>query len=810
MLAIQGTVSYALRNKRLAVSKTAQDGDPVPYVPEEWVTFEQKFIYSHGWAERDRGRGERPRHHVRTTGCPFRFTVQMRKRQEVWRLQVQTGVYEHNHVVNEDVYESYPSNRKIRHRETRATVDAMIQEILQEDQDNVISVDDTDIGHTGVIRMTTAHMRRLFSRFPELILVDCTHNTNRPILSMLTDFYDYFIKNWHRCKYSWNKLTRQQHENLATDTNNDLESFFGKIKKEVSALTDMRTLFQTVWNRAFRDQHEYVQEVNKVVTMNDLNAHSFTEDPEVAARVRVQVREEHELINVKTLKCTCTFATSLKLPCKHMIAYRKTNERFYADVVPIRMINDRSRPVIPKKVTDDQEDDKKEVKASKVKPSEDDQKEVKASKVNPSRPTKVQSKADAEVTSVLPKRGSSNDDDNREGKTDDQDDGQAKVKDVGEANNGQAKTKDEPAKSPEPTRRLPKRGCKRKKRAEFMAGLQIRRSEGGVSLVQFARAIASEKPGLKECSERVARLPVRFAKFANRKPKLVTKPNAIRNADAFNLLPKDLLKSCVAKLPVCNTSPESPMPIVISQASNPSTPGSDSERTVQCVSIASVGTFSEEQIRAMMMLSTIKKRCKEGSDAVRWLWESVASDVDADKQEEVNSVADWLDSQFSMKHIPDIPGVAFLSSLYRLRPPAWLNDDNLFAFCDRLCADYTCVAWPGEAVVIDTLRNTRGSTLVVEKALLGKLSTFKRKYDDDMKKKRSAVVTKLVIPLGQRDNYTTFQIFHIDAEVVPKKVHTFNCGVFVCMKFFKFVEPDFRFFCTKKTLALMRYCMAKS
>ncbi|DBA01945.1 TPA: hypothetical protein N0F65_006678 [Lagenidium giganteum] len=77
MLAIQGTVSCALCNKRLAVSKTAQDGNPVPYVPEEWVTFEWKFICTHGWAEHDRGRGQMPCHHVQTTGCPFRFTIQI-------------------------------------------------------------------------------------------------------------------------------------------------------------------------------------------------------------------------------------------------------------------------------------------------------------------------------------------------------------------------------------------------------------------------------------------------------------------------------------------------------------------------------------------------------------------------------------------------------------------------------------------------------------------------------------------------------------------------------------------------------------
>ncbi|KAE9260327.1 hypothetical protein PF008_g33135 [Phytophthora fragariae] len=47
------------------------------------------------------------------------------------------------------------------------------------DKENVSSVADTAAGETGVISLATAHMRRLYSRFSELLLVDCTHKTNR-------------------------------------------------------------------------------------------------------------------------------------------------------------------------------------------------------------------------------------------------------------------------------------------------------------------------------------------------------------------------------------------------------------------------------------------------------------------------------------------------------------------------------------------------------------------------------------------------------------------------------------------------------
>jgi hypothetical protein len=47
------------------------------------------------------------------------------------------------------------------------------------DPENISSVADTEAGETGVISLATAYMRRVFSRFSELLLVDCSDKTNR-------------------------------------------------------------------------------------------------------------------------------------------------------------------------------------------------------------------------------------------------------------------------------------------------------------------------------------------------------------------------------------------------------------------------------------------------------------------------------------------------------------------------------------------------------------------------------------------------------------------------------------------------------
>jgi hypothetical protein len=74
------------------------------------------------------------------------------------------------------------------------------------DKGNVSSVADTTNGETGVISLATAHMRRLYSRFSDILLVDCTHKTNRYAVCNHPGFHHDFTS------------TNQDLSRLVTDT----------------------------------------------------------------------------------------------------------------------------------------------------------------------------------------------------------------------------------------------------------------------------------------------------------------------------------------------------------------------------------------------------------------------------------------------------------------------------------------------------------------------------------------------------------------------------------------------------------------
>ncbi|KAE8952543.1 hypothetical protein PR001_g33249, partial [Phytophthora rubi] len=150
-------------------------------------------------------------------------------------LQVKRGNFVHNHPVSARAFATYPSSRGLDSATVSARVEGMLpvgarrsriydyllehdQNVLQVDVDNMVrahtasivggdddeatarelagfaaadkenvsAVADTAAGETGVISLTTAHMRRLYSRFSELLLVDCTHKTNRYNYQLLT------------------------------------------------------------------------------------------------------------------------------------------------------------------------------------------------------------------------------------------------------------------------------------------------------------------------------------------------------------------------------------------------------------------------------------------------------------------------------------------------------------------------------------------------------------------------------------------------------------------------------------------------
>ncbi|KAJ0391222.1 hypothetical protein P43SY_011695 [Pythium insidiosum] len=63
---------------------------------------------------------------------------------------------------------------------------AVVAEFASANENNAVTVDVTDRNETGVVSLTSKYMRDLYTRFPEVLLVDTTHKTNRYNYQLLT------------------------------------------------------------------------------------------------------------------------------------------------------------------------------------------------------------------------------------------------------------------------------------------------------------------------------------------------------------------------------------------------------------------------------------------------------------------------------------------------------------------------------------------------------------------------------------------------------------------------------------------------
>lgn len=163
---------------------------------------------------------------IRLTDCPIRFVAQWNVARG--QLQVKNALFIHNHQVSSRTCATYPVSRRVLDPVVGARVERKLsveakrsriydyllehdQNVIQVDVDNrvrehtasaslqddnevmaqaiaffatadpenVPTVSETDAGETGVLSLATAHMRRMYGRFSEVLLVDCSQKTNR-------------------------------------------------------------------------------------------------------------------------------------------------------------------------------------------------------------------------------------------------------------------------------------------------------------------------------------------------------------------------------------------------------------------------------------------------------------------------------------------------------------------------------------------------------------------------------------------------------------------------------------------------------
>jgi hypothetical protein len=184
-------------------------------------------------------------------------------------------------------------------------------------------------------------------------------------------FYDYFLRNWDSCKEMWVMCERANLPHFRNHTNNRLENWFGKFKKGVKPSSTMANCVTELLNGARRSARKrefskrigrdynanFDEEMNRVLlfTTHFVASQVLPEYSRALAKwhdysyvypngpdgqcVNVTGRTKTHSVDLTDFSCTCEFALSMRLPCRHAMAFRK--HKGGSSVIPLQRIDDR-------------------------------------------------------------------------------------------------------------------------------------------------------------------------------------------------------------------------------------------------------------------------------------------------------------------------------------------------------------------------------------------------------------------------------------------------------------------------------------
>ncbi|KAG3184370.1 hypothetical protein PC128_g13755 [Phytophthora cactorum] len=215
----RSTNSVADRNKQRTAVATRR-GTTAVLFDESLGFYTKTLICTHGWTFKQRGKGSRTNHNIRSIDCPAKLSaVLVQSGDGSYKFRVSKHIATHNHDVGREVYYSYAEARKITSPGTRGVVKTLVQggskkkkiprypkevsvkPVLPKDVENLVakmrketytSEDDNErVAQVHRDFSEDSHMRRTTRKFPEAICVDATYGTNisryRLFSFMLTD-----------------------------------------------------------------------------------------------------------------------------------------------------------------------------------------------------------------------------------------------------------------------------------------------------------------------------------------------------------------------------------------------------------------------------------------------------------------------------------------------------------------------------------------------------------------------------------------------------------------------------------------------
>ncbi|ETL24396.1 hypothetical protein L916_21590, partial [Phytophthora nicotianae] len=181
-------------NKKVGERNTIieRTGSKSPPIPETWVWYAKTLVCTHAGKFKSRGKGKRARQESRSIECPAQFgdsvlqTVGALQKAGAGKKNILQFITE-NSDCTPTIRDVHNLVRKLKARTTQSTTSAqrlkawMIDFCGEHGNVGRIFVEARQSKKIATcITMQTQHMRYLYDRFPEVLLIDATHGTNAP------------------------------------------------------------------------------------------------------------------------------------------------------------------------------------------------------------------------------------------------------------------------------------------------------------------------------------------------------------------------------------------------------------------------------------------------------------------------------------------------------------------------------------------------------------------------------------------------------------------------------------------------------
>ncbi|RLN98030.1 hypothetical protein BBJ28_00023392 [Nothophytophthora sp. Chile5] len=291
---------------------------------------------------------------------------------------------------------------------------------------------------------------------------------------------------------------------------------------------------------------------------------------------------------------------------------------------------------------------------------------------------------------------------------------------------------------------------------------------------------------------------------------------------------RKLLDKCLALLPIANTVND---PVILDTVEVDDAPAR-SGRKVEVLQINGVGAYTRDMIETMQRVTNLKLAVEMGNQLVKWLLEDAVPALPAEFHETARKAAGRVSTTYPFERVSGLDNVSDYNfyMLYRATPPTWLNDAFIRALCDRLANDSPAVHY-GRLQTVKP-KSRRVTAQVMDSHILDRVKALVEEYEVDAvlipvnfeSAHWCGIVVKLAAkriyfydPLNQAAFLNViqdlawymkrngFDSFDVVAQNNPIQFDLYSCGLFVCWFFIRMVVTGVTHDMTPQALIRRRF-----